>query len=555
MNVTETAPTIAALQSAATHPGAVAYLTAPGREGTFIWRSGNFVTQIAADPYKGIFLPSSTTMPTIGCWVRDWDGTNGRPEWFGARPDDPDADNRAAITACFQLCPVTQLGAHDYYVRGVLVFSQSNRAFIGAPCGPVNRDVGIGTPGPMGRRGGTRVILAGPQVVSDTVFQFGKLPAPNIDNEELMRNSVLRDINFCRDNGRGYKARNSVTDKPSDSVKGIICSGLSSCRIEGVASFDSPVGWHCFGCVYTKWDDCAAWRSTPAPIAANDFSVGFLIGDFVGHSGYAGANASVYFNRCICYDIKGGSVSVAMRIYGAVSDTFLTQIEVGRCDVGIEIDGRGHDGRTMPLESGLQQDIHIINPIIDQTHAQGLQLRNLNRSFQVSVVSPYIASAGELADIHIMGGEDRVEGQVSIVGGVLISEGGVGLVATDGEGISIIGTLFRNYRTPLNLTNCRACRIEPDIYNHTTVADAALRLKDIRRSSVKPIVRAPTGVVGFLTGIDLAGGEANSIDPTMVDFNAFADPTAARKVVYNRRDARSDSAFHAAGNVLVGVIN
>ena len=116
-------------------------------------------------------------------------------------------------------------------------------------------------------------------------------------------------------------------------------------------------------------------------------------------------------------------------MFGAVADVFLTQIEVGRCHVGIEIDGRGRDGATIPLQQlDTQQDIHIINPIIDATISQGLQLRNLNRSFQVSVTSPYIATAGALADIHIMGGGDKVEGHVSIVGGVLLSGGGKGLI-------------------------------------------------------------------------------------------------------------------------------
>lgn len=80
MTDTQAFASIAALQTAATSPGSLAYLTESGREGAFIWRSGNFSAQIAADPQKGIYAPSSTTMPSIGCWVRDWDGVHGRPE-------------------------------------------------------------------------------------------------------------------------------------------------------------------------------------------------------------------------------------------------------------------------------------------------------------------------------------------------------------------------------------------------------------------------------------------------------------------------------------------
>ena len=112
---------IAQLQTAATFPGAVAFVTEPGRAGAFVWRAGNFVAQVAADPLKGLHVPSSTTMPSIGCWVREWDGAEGRPEWFGAVPDDPAADNRAALRACLALCPVTALAGRDYYVRDTLV--------------------------------------------------------------------------------------------------------------------------------------------------------------------------------------------------------------------------------------------------------------------------------------------------------------------------------------------------------------------------------------------------------------------------------------------------
>lgn len=546
--------TLAALRAAPTSPDAVVFLSEPGRAGHFVWRTGNFAAQAAADPMQAIHVLSATTMPSIGCWVRDWDGVHGRPEWFGARADDPAFDNRAALSACFALCPVTQLGAADYYIRGVLTFAHSNKAFVGVPGAPVNRDVGVGAPARMGKQGGSRVILTGPAAVEDTVLQFGQARVPSSDGDGLMRNAVLKDINFCRDNGGGYKARNSRSNNPIDCVKGIICSGLSSCRIENVASFDSPVGWHCFGCVYTKWDDCAAWRSTPAPVATNDFSVGFLIGGFDKNYGYAGANASVYFNRCICYDLAGGSVTLGMRIFGAVADVFLTQPEVGRCHVGIEIDGSGRNGRTIPLSANdTQQDIHLINPVIDATRQQGLQLRNLNASFQVSVTSPYIATAGAMADIHVMGGENRVEGHVSITGGVLLSSGGKGLIASDATGISIIGTLIRNYQVPVSLTNCKSCRIEADLFNYSTVAAQAVYLKDVRRSSIRPIVRGLAGRAGFVTGIAIEGGSANSIDPTMVDPDCFTQPGPTMKVRFNGRDARESAEFRQTGNVLQGV--
>lgn len=550
------ANSIAELQSADTFAGAVVFLTEPGREGAFIWRSGNFAARIAADPGKGLYVPSFATMPSIGCWVRDWDETHGKPEWFGAVVDDPTSDNRAALAACFALCPVTVLGAHDYYIRDTLVLDRSNRGFIGAPCAPLNRDTGVGLPSPMGNRGGSRVILAGQAVVEAPVFQFGKRQPPSSDNDHMTRNCILRDINFCRDNTQGSRVRAASAADASACVKGIVCSGLAASLISNVSSFDSPVGWFVTGCAYCKWDDCAAWRSTPAASAANDFSVGFLVGGYKRNYGYAGANASVYFNRCASYDLHGGSISLGFRLFGAVADTFLTQVEVGRCNVGIEIDGRDASGKTIGVgENDLQQDIHLISPLIDAVSDQGLQLRNLNASFNVAITSPYIATARAKADLHIMGGADRVEGQISIVGGIFLGGGNAGLVATDGIGITVQGTMFRNYGAPISLTNCRNCRIEPDLNNISVMAPNGVYAKGLRRSSIKPIIRSGSGAPGFANGIFLEGGDHNAIDPTMVDYEAFSNPSPARKVIYSGRDARGDAAFKEAGNVLLGVLD
>lgn len=545
---------LAALQTAPTSQGGAVYLSEPGRAGHFVWRAGNFTAQIAADPRKGLYVPSSTSMPSIGCWVRDWDGTNGRPEWFGAVPDDPAADNVAALTACFALCPVTTLGPHDYYIHRTLTFDISGHAFVGVPGSGIARDIGVGAPARMGTPGASRVILTGPEVVSATVLQFGKAKVPRRDDETLTRNAELRDIAFCRDNGDRHRARNATSADATGCVKGIVCSGLSSAIVRNVASFDSPVGWHCHGCVYSKWDDCSAWRSTPARERTNDFSVGFLIGDYAANFGYAGANASVYFNRCVSYDLAGGSITIGLRLFGAIADTFLSQIEVGRCFIGIEIDGRDAAGRTIALgENRAQQNVHLLNPVIDATTQQGLQLRNLNASFHVTVTSPYIATAGASADISILGGADRVAGHVAIMGGVLLSEGGRGLIASDAEGVSVIGTLLRNYALPISLTNCRSCRIEPDVLNYLVHAAHAVHARNLQRSTVRPVVRGQGGSPGFSDGIFLEGGNHNSIDPTMVDFGYFTNRTAAFKVRYDGRDARGDKAFAAAGNVLVGV--
>lgn len=65
----------------------VAILTEAGREGTFIWRSGDYSTQITADTAEGIYLKADAVATTSGAWVRAYDGGVDL-RWFG---DDPAA--------------------------------------------------------------------------------------------------------------------------------------------------------------------------------------------------------------------------------------------------------------------------------------------------------------------------------------------------------------------------------------------------------------------------------------------------------------------------------
>lgn len=65
----------------------VAYLIETGREGMFVWRSGNYATVIAADTGEGMFLKADAVASTSGAWVRIYDGGKVDPRWFGAALD------------------------------------------------------------------------------------------------------------------------------------------------------------------------------------------------------------------------------------------------------------------------------------------------------------------------------------------------------------------------------------------------------------------------------------------------------------------------------------
>lgn len=78
-------------------------LTEAGREGQFIWRTGDYSTQIAADTLEGVFIKANSVAATAGAWVRqDADDGPWNFSWFGAKAV-PGFDNAPAILALLTL--------------------------------------------------------------------------------------------------------------------------------------------------------------------------------------------------------------------------------------------------------------------------------------------------------------------------------------------------------------------------------------------------------------------------------------------------------------------
>lgn len=74
--------TVTAIKAITSQTGKVAVLTEQNREGTFIWRSGNYSAEITADPSNGIYIKADNVASTSGAWVRAFTGPVV-PEWFG----------------------------------------------------------------------------------------------------------------------------------------------------------------------------------------------------------------------------------------------------------------------------------------------------------------------------------------------------------------------------------------------------------------------------------------------------------------------------------------
>lgn len=72
-----------ALKAVNTAVNTSAYLLESGREGQFLWRSGDFSAQISADSTEAIYVKANAVAATAGAWVRIYDGLNINTSWCG----------------------------------------------------------------------------------------------------------------------------------------------------------------------------------------------------------------------------------------------------------------------------------------------------------------------------------------------------------------------------------------------------------------------------------------------------------------------------------------
>lgn len=113
----------------------VCYLTETGREGTWVWKSGNFAAQVTADTLEGMFCKADAIATTSGAWVRVYDGSI-QAAWFGAKGDNS-TDNAAILNSAIGVCKVLGLlqlrvGPGVFRYSTTINISSSNFSFVGS---------------------------------------------------------------------------------------------------------------------------------------------------------------------------------------------------------------------------------------------------------------------------------------------------------------------------------------------------------------------------------------------------------------------------------------
>lgn len=107
-----------------------AVLVESGREGTFVWKTGNYSSNISTDTQEGVYIKATAVASSSGAWVRIGDTWSYNVKWFGATGDGTTDDYlsiQTAITLAITLGTVKIIffPTGSYYVGTGLVVSSS----------------------------------------------------------------------------------------------------------------------------------------------------------------------------------------------------------------------------------------------------------------------------------------------------------------------------------------------------------------------------------------------------------------------------------------------
>ena len=507
-----TTTTIAALPALPAAASDVVFVTDVGREGQFICRAGN----PPSDPLQGIYVDSNT--PNF-YWVRVWDGINAIPEWFGAVTNSNSggipAANLAALQACVLLCPVTNLTVADYWISSAWKIITQYRTVRGAT---LSNGYDTGT--------GTRVICTN---AASNVIQVGPDSAP-ATTSDYYRNITVENLNARW----GVSLTPPSSGNESTAVKAWLVNYVLNCQIRNCTAWEPIIGFYLYGCVYTKFDDCAVFRSNTYG-GANDFFRGFWAQG--APPILAGGNPSIYINRCNVS--TGGSPALVsptgVFINANFSDIFIDDLETSAVANGIIVDGSGGASGASKI------DLHIRNSVMDQCNGNGIEINALNAMAMVTINGGYIQindTAASKYGIYIHGSVN--EGSVSIGGGIqIISSVGTsntGIYISQQSNVKVDSTvIIEDFFKPVVIDGgSQRCDIRATINNPNTGngTTAAVFINNAVECYIAPSVDGAASVFGqgFLSSSTLLNRA--TIDPTLFNSTAISGG-ATNKVLVN----------------------
>ncbi|WP_406871632.1 glycosyl hydrolase family 28-related protein [Aminobacter sp. P9b] len=213
-----------ALKALDTTKDTSALLTEAGREGVFVWKAGNYSTQIATDTAEGVYVKANAVASASGSWVRVFSGPVS-VEWFGAVLDGV-TDCTAAINAAVIL-QGTLGGGGVWFPEGTALLSDSNP---GAVNWDNNRAIYVGHSGVhlIGNGKKTKLLLA--NLADCHVIQMGQRVTSVV---------TVSDVKVSGFEIDGNKANLTPPTELSDHWSGVtVSSGCNRIQIEDMVIHD-----------------------------------------------------------------------------------------------------------------------------------------------------------------------------------------------------------------------------------------------------------------------------------------------------------------------------
>lgn len=518
--------TLAQLPDVPPSENRVVFLTDEGREGQFICKTG----VAPSDPLEGIYVSSNT--PNF-YWERVWDNINGYPEWFGAITNSNSsavtAANSAALAACVALCPVTNLRPLDYWIDDTWKINVQYRTVSGAVI-PDGYNTGTGT----------RVLCTD---TTKDVIQVGPDSAP------INTSAYYRDITVKYICARWAAALTPpAPGSESSAVKAWNVQYVLNCQIKDCSAWEPIIGFYFYGAVYTKVDDCTAFRSV-AYGGGNDFFRGFWPQG--APAILAGGNPSLYLNRCNV--AVGGSPALldptGLYVNADFSDIFVDFLETANVDNGVIINGAGSS------VAGGKLDLHLRNCIFDQCDGNGIEINALNAMSMVTISGGYIqvndtgaGSCGIVVSGSVNNGAVVIDSGIQLLSGVGTSNKGIYISQQSNVKVDS-SVLIEDFYKPVEVDGGSVnVKIEATINNPNTGngGSAAVLVNAADRLTVSCSIDGKAGAFGqgFFsvgTGLNMA-----SIDPTLFDPAAISGG-ATNKVVVNSVSITAPGYYTTAG--------
>ncbi|MDB5714303.1 MAG: hypothetical protein JWO15_1700 [Sphingomonadales bacterium] len=490
------------------------------------WQAGDFTGRIASDPLHGVYQPHATVSAMIGCWARLWDGTHGRPEWFGAVVNNPAIDNVAAIQACINLCPTSLMGVGRYYIgdgssrvgSNLLSITTSGRRLIGA--GATQSGAASCTELVIRSASATGIVISG----KPTAQPSSAIPGTWIEGVVIKDFTIRREV-----------ADFPLGNPPSgtnNSPCGYKLLFAMSCVIENIYTMENTIGGYLGGTVACLLKNNRHLRYSPGTVPGNDFFYGFYQ-DNSYPAPFNSGNASVYY-------IGGGAFSneAARGGYQYVSssgiltnysrngkyfssagiqsnqgftDTYIIGYETANCGYGAKMVGR--QTRTPDYHT---EDLMISQCVFDGCRWDAVHLMNCGPATAVQVVNNYLMASNATEPTSSCVRLENCSGAIVVSNNQGIATPGnsaTGLRTSASSGFVSSKNIWTDLAHPVLIEGSTAFRVE-DRINVAKVApaDAAVEIIGSVRGIVDCDIASSVNTLTIGAGVKLTGASNSHIE-------------------------------------------